>query len=153
MNKHQQIILYAKGHYLRSNSAMKDLMTIVGYFDGTSTEENIIRDLAHIALTAIKSAADPVNPLGEYTEQMLFFHRTGMDYFRKHGPSPLDFEGEWETRVTKAYQECVIESMLMIIARWKPDIELEKPNDTLLPLRSPPKKKKEENDDNNLDEI
>ena len=143
MNRNHHYINYAKGHYIRSYSTLNDLEKIA-QIDGLSGVDIIIKDLCLVTLTAIKKASDPLTPLIEFTELMFFFQENMPELAKKYGPTPLDSDDDFQKKLKNLYLESILQSLLVIIMRWKVEDELEEPSDKVLPLTDPNKKKKKE---------
>ena len=150
-------ILYAKGHYI-TGSVLIDLKKIAKTIKHSDTWEGIIKDLSLLALTAIRSTTSGGNefagipkltPLTEYENQMLFLYHNREEVMLRFGPSELDDMDEIKSKVNTVYQISIIQSLLVVIARWQLDDEeeLTEPDPKVLPLRSPKKNKNKESDD------
>jgi hypothetical protein len=136
------VIHYAKGNYISGWSMIEDLKTIAQRTDNDDNLEFIIDQIAHIAITAIKEASNPISPLTEYQEQLRFLI-TNKEFQKKYGPDPTDSEDVYQKKLTRAYQESVVASVLVVIARWMTKLDLGEPDPQILSVRSPKKEKKD----------
>jgi hypothetical protein len=137
----RHVILYAKFHYITGWSTLKDIETIAERTDIPATWDNIIDELSHIAITAIREASNPVSPLTEYREQMKFLF-TNKETLEKYGPSPLDRDAQFKIKLEQMYKETIVISMLVVIARWMTTLDLGKADPKILNVRSPEKETK-----------
>lgn len=135
-------ILYAKGHYVQGWSMIKDLQIIAQRTDNSDDLEFIMDQVAHISITAIREAVNPISPLTEYREQMRFLF-TNTELIKKYGPTLLDNEEQFNAKLLNMYQESIVASALVIIARWITELDLGDPDPKIMTVRSPKKEKKD----------
>ena len=121
---------------------IKDLQTIAQRTDVEDSLEFIMSELAHIGITAIREAVNPISPLTEYREQIRFLF-TNKELLKKFGPTPLDNEELFDAKLLNMYQESIVASILVIIARWETTLDLGDPDPKILSVRSPKKEKKD----------
>jgi len=158
------IILYAKGHYVRSYSVTLDLVKMFENLEQPSDWKSIITVVCQVALTAIRKAepthrippprsekkpegmkalqdaVKSVSPLTEFTEMITSAFDCSDDMLLKHGPKETDFQEDVIEKTQKAIQEILLNSLLVPIARWNvSELDLVDPYDRILPVADPKK--------------
>lgn len=156
------IIAYAKGHYLRGRSVLDDMQKIALKTSFSPEWEDIIRQIAQIAMTIIRSsqvdqkivALKPkkkdgdeaiakinksISPLTVYADQMMFYHNAIVSQIEELNIQEWDFEDVKKSKIKKIALISTVESMLSVITTWRmPEkLVIEK---GIMELRSPNKK-------------
>lgn len=129
-----QIMNYAKGHYLKSRSSWEDLQRIFRACNAPDSPESVIDVLASLAYLAIVENDDAIM---EYKEQILFLFRAYKSVLDEQYINPLDDEEDIMKKMRRAVLELLIQSLLVILARQHPEEkEYQKPSSKVLSVRN-----------------
>lgn len=133
-------VLYAKGHYLESNT-FDDLAQIARFIELPSDNESLVHQISTLAWQAISESEPSLN---EFREMTMFLYTNKEEIIKKHAPDLLDDGGVYIRKMKRMLDEQFLAGLLVIIARWNTQVDLPEATNRCLPRRTPKIKKKKE---------